>query len=118
MDITSSQINGQQRNESYNYDQVARLTQASGFYAQRNYSYDRWGNRTGVSGGASQTISYARDGNNVPLTNRISSVNSGPSYTYDAAGGVTDDAVHSYGYDAESRIVTVDSGSAGTYSYD
>jgi hypothetical protein len=28
MDITSSQINGQQRNESYNYDQVARLSQA------------------------------------------------------------------------------------------
>ena len=118
MDITSSQINGQQRNESYNYDQVARLTQAGGFYAQRNYTYDRWGNRTAMSGGSSQTISYARDANNVPLTNRISSVNSGPSYTYDATGDVTYDAGHSYGYDAESRIVTVDSGSTATYFYD
>lgn len=118
MDITSSQINGQQRNESYNYDQVARLTQASGFYAQRNYTYDRWGNRTAMSGGSSQTISYATDGNNVPLTNRILSVNSGPSYTYDAAGDVTYDAGHSYGYDAESRMVTVDASSTATYFYD
>lgn len=118
MDITSSLINQQQRNESYNYDQVARLTQASGFYAQRNYTYDRWGNRTAMSGGSSQTVSYARDGNNVPLTNRISSVNSGPSYTYDATGDVTYDAGHSYGYDAESRAVAVDAGSTATYFYD
>jgi hypothetical protein len=85
MDVTSSQIkdpngNTLQRNESYNYDQVARLTQASGFYAQRNYTYDRWGNRTAVSGGTSQTVSYARDANAVPLTNRIQNVNGGFNY--------------------------------------
>src|SRR5438128_12670765 len=101
MDITSSQINGQVRNESYTYDQVFRLTQANGFYAQRNYSYDRWGNRTGVSGGSSQTIAYAKDSNNVPLTNRIQSVNSGANYQYDATGNTTYDASHSFSYDAE-----------------
>ncbi|MEK6288509.1 MAG: RHS repeat-associated core domain-containing protein [Acidobacteriota bacterium] len=117
MDITSSQINAQQRNESYNYDQVARLTQASGFYSQRTYTYDRWGNRTAVSGGASQSVMLQQPGGGV-TNNRIASVNSGPSYQYDAAGDVTYDAVHSFSYDAESRIVKVDSGSTGTYSYD
>ena len=117
MDITSSQINGQQRNESYNYDQVARLTQASGFYAQRNYTYDRWANRTAMSGGSSQTVTMQQPGGGV-TNNRIANVNSGPSYTYDAAGDVTYDAGHSYGYDAESRMVTVDSGSTATNFYD
>ena len=65
MDVTGSQINGQERNESYNYDQVARLTQASGFYAQRNYTYDRWGNRTAMSGGASQTVTMQQLGGGV-----------------------------------------------------
>lgn len=115
MDITGSQINGQQRNESYNYDPVARLTQASGFYAQRNYTYDRWGNRTAISGGASQTVAMQQPGGGV-TNNRIASVNSGPSYTYDASGNSTYDAAHNYGYDGESRIVTVDSGA--TYFYD
>jgi RHS repeat-associated protein len=118
MDITGSQINDQTRNETYNYDQVARLTQASGFYAQRSYVYDRWGNRTSVSGGASQMISYAKDANNVPLTNRIQSVNSGANYQYDAAGNTINDTAHAYSFDAESRIVRVDSGSTATYFYD
>jgi len=117
MDLTSSQINGQQRNESYNYDQVARLAQASGFYSPRNYSYDQFGNRTGVSGGSTQSVTLQHPGGGV-TNNRIASVNSGPSYQYDAAGDVTYDAVHSFSYDAESRIVKVDGGSYATYSYD
>lgn len=109
--------NTQQRNESYNYDQVARLSQGGGFYAQRNYTYDRWGNRTGVTGGATQTVTLQQPGGGV-TNNRIASVNSGPSYIYDAAGAVTNDGVHGYSYDAESRTVKVDSGSTATYSYD
>lgn len=116
MDITGSQINSQVRNESYSYDQVARLVQAGGFYAQRNYTYDRWGNRTGVSGGSSQSVALQQPGG--VTNNRIASVNSGPSYQYDAAGNTTFDAAHGFSYDAESRIVNVDSGSTATYFYD
>src|SRR5438128_667823 len=101
MDITSSQINGQQRNESYNYDQVARLTQASGFYSQRNYSYDRWGNRTGVSGGSSQTVTLQQSGG--VTNNRIATVN-GISYSYDSSGDLTSDGGHAYAFDGECRI--------------
>ena len=45
-------------------------------------------------------------------TNHIASVTAGSTfnYTYDAAGNVTNDGVHSYGYDSENRIVGVDGG--------
>jgi YD repeat-containing protein len=39
-------------------------------------------------------------------------------FTYDAAGNMTNDGVHSYTYDAEGNIVTVDNGSTATYVYD
>jgi RHS repeat-associated protein len=53
-------------------------------------------------------------------TNRITSVTAGSTlnYSYDAAGNVTNDGVHSYTYDAENRVVSVDGGSTATYSYD
>ncbi len=35
-----------------------------------------------------------------------------------AAGNVTNDGVHSYGYDSENRIVSVDGGSTASYAYD
>ncbi len=47
-------------------------------------------------------------------TNRLSST-SGPvakSYSYDAAGNVISDGVHSYGYDDRGRLVSVDAGLA------
>ena len=40
------------------------------------------------------------------------------NYTYDAAGNVTNDGVHAYGYDSENRIVSVDGGSTASYAYD
>jgi uncharacterized protein RhaS with RHS repeats len=49
-------------------------------------------------------------------TNRIATVNSA-SYSYDAAGNVTNDGSHGYTYDAENRVVSVDGGTAA-YSYD
>jgi RHS repeat-associated protein len=48
------------------------------------------------------------------VTNNGSPVN----YTYDAAGNVTNDGVHSYTYDAENRAVSVDGGATAQYRYD
>jgi RHS repeat-associated protein len=39
-------------------------------------------------------------------------------HSYDAAGNMTDDGFHMYKYDAEGNIISVDSGSTATYSYD
>jgi RHS repeat-associated protein len=46
-------------------------------------------------------------------TNQIS--NSG--YTYDASGDLTNDGTHTYQYDAEGRLISVDSGSTASYVY-
>ncbi|MEK6302572.1 MAG: RHS repeat-associated core domain-containing protein [Acidobacteriota bacterium] len=48
------------------------------------------------------------------MTNNGSTVN----YTYDAAGNVTNDGLHSYTYDAENRLVSVDGGATAQYRYD
>jgi hypothetical protein len=53
-------------------------------------------------------------------SNRIATVtNNGftSSYVYDAGGNVTNDGAHSYQYDGEGRIASVDSGAAN-YFYD
>lgn len=125
-------VNGISESASYTYDLVGRLatsTQTSnGASAQRRFDYDRWGNRLGVwdavTGGAqiqSVTLpSTFQQGGSAP-TNRIASVtNSGSTvnYTYDAAGNVTNDGVHTYTYDAENRVVSVDGGATAQYRYD
>lgn len=52
-------------------------------------------------------------------TNRITSVTSGQTsnYSYDANGNTTNDGIHSYTYDSENRVMTVDNGAA-VYAYD
>jgi RHS repeat-associated protein len=124
----SGTISGATESGGYSYDDLGRLatsTQTSnGSSAQRRFVYDRWGNRTGVwdatSGGNQiQSITLQQSGG-VP-TNQIVSVTAGKStqnYVYDANGNVTTDGSHSYGYDAENRLVTVDGGASGQYSYD
>lgn len=114
MSITAT-INTVGRNETYTYDDLGRLASATGYYPQRNYSYDQWGNRTGVSGGSSQTVTMQQPGGGV-TNNRIATVN-GVGYTYDAAGNLTSDGVHSYKYDTAGRIANVDT-AAASYSYD
>ena len=42
----------------------------------------------------------------------------GPPYQYDAAGNMTQDASHTYTYDAENRLIKVDGGSTASYTYD
>jgi YD repeat-containing protein len=36
-------------------------------------------------------------------------------YQYDAAGNMTNDGSHTYTYDAENRIISVDDGNTATY---
>ena len=64
------------------------------------YGYDRFGNRwfESVTGGTGVQPSYSFDANN-----RIVG-----GVTYDAAGNVTSDSVHSYFYDDENRMIQVD----------
>ncbi len=109
---------------SSNLGRLFLSNQTSNATAQRRFGYDRWGNRTGVwdavSGGTQiQSITLQQSGG--APTNRIASVTSGgvtSSYTYDAAGNVTNDGAHSYSYDSENRLVSVDGGTTASYAYD
>src|SRR5207244_3742196 len=122
-------INGTTESTSFTYDNYSRLVTSNqtsnGSSAQRRFAYDRWGNRTGAwdatSGGnqiqsvTMQTVSFPGTGS--APTNRISSVG-GTNYSYDANGNVTNDGNHTYTYDSENRLVSVDGGSIASYAYD
>jgi RHS repeat-associated protein len=124
----SGQIGGTTESASYTYDLLGRLVTSNqtsnGASAQRRFVYDRWGNRTEVwdaTSGGTQIQSVTLEQSGGAPTNRLTSVtNSGSTvnYSYDSAGNVTSDGVHSYGYDAENRLVSVDGGSTASYGYD
>jgi len=123
----SGTIGGVTESEAYSYDNLGCLVTSNqtsnGSSAQRRLAYDRWGNRTAMwdaTSGGNQIQSITLQQSGGAPTNQIASVTAGSTvnYTYDAAGNVTNDGVHSYGYDSENRIVSVDGGSTASYSYD
>lgn len=75
-------------------------------YWTEDEAYDRYGNRWEINGGIPSLTFNAAN-------NRITSA----GYAYDAAGNLINDTVHTYGYDAENRIKSVD-GVANSYQYD
>jgi RHS repeat-associated protein len=99
---------------AYSYDPTHRLTSAvAAGNATYNlaFSFDQYGNMTcsqnqNTNGPCPQ---YSFNSS----TNQIS--NSG--YTYDASGDLTNDGTHTYQYDAEGRLISVDNGSTATYVY-
>jgi RHS repeat-associated protein len=97
---------------SYTYDSLNRIsTMADSASSQAckglTWTIDAWGNMTGQSQtGTCYTFSSSALANN-QLT----------GYTYDAAGNMTYDGNHHYTYDAENRIVQIDSGSTASYAY-
>ncbi|MGE0886853.1 MAG: hypothetical protein AB7P14_25310 [Blastocatellales bacterium] len=125
------------RNKAYVYDKLGRLKEAKGGSDAFNnpswtqsYTYDRYGNRTGVSKSGSGASSIPLDGlaslvytnaQSQTVNNRITST----GYEYDPAGNQTRGETSSgvwrrYKYDSAGRLAVVadDSGSPlETYSY-
>jgi RHS repeat-associated protein len=124
----SGTINGTTESAAYSYDDLGRLVTSNqtsnGSSAQRRFAHDRWGNRTGMwdatSGGNQiQTIALQQSGG--APTNQIASVTAGKSTqncVYDANANLINDGVHTYEYDAENRMKSVDNGATGAYAFD
>ena len=99
---------------TYGYDdfnRLASLTVNSGTVQNCGYSYDRYGNRVGqtaTNGGGTFSVAVNSTNNQFNTS----------GYVYDAAGNMTNDGAHSYTFDAEGNILSVDSGSTGQYVYD
>jgi len=93
------------------FNRLTSRTVTTGTVQNYTYSYDRYGNRvsqTALLGG------YNFNPTINPINNQITTA----GYTYDAAGNMTNDTVHSYSYDAEGNIIKVDGGSTAQYAYD
>jgi RHS repeat-associated protein len=93
------------------FNRLTSRTVTSGTLQNYTYAYDRYGNRvsqTPLQGG------YTFNPTINPANNQITT----SGYTYDAAGNMLNDGVHSYQYDAEGNLVWVDGGSTAKYVYD
>ncbi len=83
-------------------------------HTQTQFNYDGAGNRTSVVKNLSIT-SYTSD-----AVNKYTAINMGPviNPTYDANGNAVSDGSHTYTYDFENRILSVDGGLTASYKYD
>ena len=95
-------------NYSYTYDGLGRLSTAGNGTNNFSYGFDRWGNRW------NQTV---MKGSGPPPTYYFNANNQSGSFTYDAAGNITNDGSHTYSYDAEGRVLQVDGGTTNIYVY-
>jgi RHS repeat-associated protein len=96
----------------FGYDEFNRLTSAN-YTIQQNaftYGYDRYGNRW------SQNVTQG-SGPTPQLTFNTAN-NQVIGYSYDAAGNLLSDGMHTYTYDAEGNVLTVDGGTTAIYIYD
>jgi len=97
------------RSQSFTYDSLFRLTQATGTYGTVTYGYDAVGNRTSLTQGATNET-YTYDA----FSNRLLSVAGGGtrSLSYDDAGNtVRDDragGLYELAYDPAGRLSAVD----------
>ncbi|MGD0221785.1 MAG: hypothetical protein ABSF71_05575 [Terriglobia bacterium] len=106
--------------EAYNYDKVNRLTSAVAtgnatynltFSYTQDGSNGNYGNMSCLTNGQTQGLcpNYTFSA----ATNRINT----SGFAYDAAGDLTSDGTHSYTWDAEGRLATMDGGSTETITY-
>ncbi|MBI1215901.1 MAG: hypothetical protein GC185_08805 [Alphaproteobacteria bacterium] len=94
---------------TYGYDALLRVN-AENPGTATSYTYDATSNRLTKDDGTTTTTT-------VPSTsNKISAVGAN-SYTYDAAGNITNDGTNAYTWSAAGNLATVNT-TAGVYTYD
>jgi RHS repeat-associated protein len=96
--------------QSFGYDSLNRLSSATETNGgttnwTQNNAYDRYGNRQIDYGGGSYNLTFSS------TTNRITT----SGFSYDSNGNLTNDTIHAYTFDAENKILKVDSTTAYTY---
>jgi RHS repeat-associated protein len=111
---------------NYAYDDFNRLATASRTDATVGLSflYDQFGNRwqqnvtAGTAGMSQLTFAGTATATRIGNCYHAAGLNNQPDgYCFDAAGNLLGDGLHSYKYDAENRIISVDAGQTATYLY-
>lgn len=102
-----------QETNNYSYDMNNRLVGANNTVISQQYEYDTNSNRTMYSD-LSGAVNYSY----VSGSNRLYNIGGVEQYDYlyDQNGNILNDSEHSYSYNSENRIVSVDQGLA-TYTY-
>ena len=100
------------RCEDFHYDDFSRLTSTtfntSGTPQEFTWTYDRYGNR--------YQQNAQQSGPQPQLT--FSANNQADTFTYDVAGNLLKDGIHTYSYDADGNMISVDSGNTAAYTFD
>lgn len=111
--ITSiSNVIDTSRSQTFDYDVLYRLTDATGIYGTYEFDYDEVGNRTVQTIDSTQVLNYTY----FPASNRLSTVNDAGDlrvFTYDAAGNIILDDRGSgpgvtFEYNDRNRLVEVE----------
>jgi RHS repeat-associated protein len=108
--------NGLNLTQSFTYDGVNRLLTATEGSSDRNYEYDRYGNRwIGTSNwpAANEPKEPTSQNDFIASTNRLTLT----GVEYDAAGNQTTYGAFTLGYDAENRNTSTTSTSSGSGSF-
>ena len=113
------------QSEAYTYDALNRLAsfkqgemttgvEISNPLKQVQYALDALGNRTTVTTNG-VTTNYTSDN-----MNAYTALTGGQNATlqYDANGNMTNDGTHTYQYNYNNRLISVDNGATATYKYD
>jgi RHS repeat-associated protein len=112
--ITQIKDNLNNKNQSFKYDDLNRLTQASGEYGTINYQYDTLGNII-KKGDTQFNYSSSNPYKLLSLNTPTQTIN----LTYDANGNITKKGSQSFKYDVENRLIEVaDPNSTTTLTYD
>ena len=100
------------KNQSFSYDVLARLTDASGQYGIQNYSFDAIGNRlTKTQDGATESYTYSS------TSHRLDSVGT-TNLTYDASGNTLTKGDLTFTYNQVGRLATAsNAGMNASYVY-
>lgn len=102
--------------QSYEYDELGRLTKFSSSSALQRYTYDASGNRTSLAFGGNVYVNLIHSFSN-KLTNTTGPL-PGKTNTYDAAGNVVSDGAVTFTYSPRGRLQTTRVGTISSdYAY-
>ena len=97
------------KNQTFNYDVLDRLDDATGVYGSLDYGYDDVGNRTALTVDTDPAISY----NYSPTANQLDDID-GAAITYDNNGNTKTKDALTFDYDENNRMSQVGDGAVTT----
>ena len=98
------------RGQDFIYDELDRLTNATGSYGILGYTYDKIGNMVNNNG---VTLTHAHPSK----PHAVTATTNGRSYSYDNNGNVSSDGIQTFGYNYNNMPETINNG-AISFVYD